>query len=475
MRTFIAFLAIFCLCLKLTGQQKLPGAYIGWKSAFVELHTIGNKKQSCTIVMRVDSIRVFLVEGNGTLSYLCNIPRLIGEDFLGGFFKNEMLYLFLNNGNNPGIHSFYYNFTDKNLIEQIIPFKINNKEERIIQRISSNNYFFYLTVAKKSPELIVYKFNNGSQFDTHRFIVTGGIMSELNTGKSFLFSKPEIDIEKVDMEGECDIETAKSKHKIFVQNDSLLLLLNNKKAVTDVLSFDLKTNTISNRVIYHSRAEENAGKEVFNSFLFRNKVYYAAASRNNLLVQVNDFYTGKILQEFKAEKDSEIDFKNTIITKEGGVFSTKRREVTSTKELLRKLSDGMLAITASANVNEKEIQVQIGSLKEVNNGGGGGMMWSGGGGFATPGGWVSTAPVFMPTGGFYRSNWVNSARFKMLLNGQTAAHLKGSLPLLINDKIEDYTKDIKIPKEGENLFVLNGNYYYIFYDKRERELSLVRF
>ena len=475
MRTFITILAIFCLCLKLTGQQKLPGAYIGWKSAFVELHTIGNKKQSCTIVIRADSVRVFLVEGNGTLSYLCNIPRIFDEDFLGGFFKNEKLYLFLNNGNNPGIRSFCYSFTDKNLIEQIIPFKINNKEERIIQRISSDNYFFYLTVAKNSPELIVYKFNNGSQFDTHRIIVKGGIMSEINTGQGSHFSKQEIDIEKVDMEGECDIETAKSKHKIYVRNDSLLLLLNNKKAVTDVFSFDLKTNTISNRVIYHSRAEENASKEVFNSFLFRNKVYYAAASRNNLLVQVNDFYTGKILQEFKAEKDSEIDFKNTIITKEGGFFNTQR-EVTSTQELLRKLSDGILAITATADVNQKEIQVQIGSLKEVNNGGGGGgMMWSGGGGFATPGGWVSTGPVFMQAGGFYRAGWVKSARFKMLLNGETVAHLNGNIPLLVNDRIDDYTKDIKIPKEGENLFVLNGDYYYIFYNKKERELSLVRF
>jgi hypothetical protein len=474
MRTAITILAFVCLSFKLTGQQKLPGAYIGWKSPIMELQTIGNKKQSCTIVMRADSIRVFLVEGNGTLSYLFNIPRLIYEDFLGGFFKNEKLYLFLNNGNNPGIRSFCYNFSDKNLIEQIIPFKINKKEERIIQRISSDNYFFYLTVAINSPELIVYKFNDGSQFDTHRFIVKGRMTNDFTNRQSSIFSKPVIDIEKVDMEGECDIETAKSKHKIYVQNDSLLLLLNNKKGVTDVFSFDLTANTINNRVIYHSRADDIGEKEVFNSFLFRNKVYYAAASLSNLLVQVNDFYTGKILQEFKAEKDSEIDFKNTIITKEGRVFYTER-EVTSTKELLRKLSNGVLAITATAGVNEKEIQVQIGSLKEVNNGGGGGMMWGGGGGFATPGGWVSAAPIFMPTGGFYRAGWLKSARFKMLLNGETGAHLKGNMPLLINDKIDDYTKDIKIPKEGENLFVLNGNYYHIFYDKRERELSLVRF
>ena len=270
MRIIIATFLSLCSFFNLPAQQKLGSEYIGWKNPNIELHTIGDKKQSCTIVMRADSIRVFLMDGKGTLSYCCNIPRLLNEDFLGGFFNDEKLYLFLNNGTNPGIHSFCYNFGDKNLSEHTIPFKINTKEEMIIHRLSSDHHFFYFTVSKNSAELILYKFNNENRLDTMRFKVKDDILNDITYEQKTVFSKPVLDVEKTDMEGECDIEIAKCKHKIYVRNDTLLLLLNNKKAVTEVFSFDLTSNTMSNGLIHHSTADANEGKEVFNSFLFIN-------------------------------------------------------------------------------------------------------------------------------------------------------------------------------------------------------------
>ncbi len=98
-------------------------------------------------------------------------------------------------------------------------------------------------------------------------------------------------------------------------------------------------------------------------------------------------------------------------------------------------------------------------------------MWIAGGGIAGAG----MSMVFIPTGGFSRNSWTKYARFKMLLDAQSFDHLDGNLSPTINDRIEEYTRQIKIPSEAENLFVINDAYCYAYYDKELRELNLVEF
>ena len=83
--------------------------------------------------------------------------------------------------------------------------------------------------------------------------------------------------------------------------------------------------------------------------------------------------------------------------------------------------------------------------------------------------------VVAPTGGFYRNNWVKSARFKTLLNASTFEHIDGTPGNSINEKIEYYTGGIKIPPEAENLFMTNSRYYHAYYDKTLRKLVILKF
>ena len=83
--------------------------------------------------------------------------------------------------------------------------------------------------------------------------------------------------------------------------------------------------------------------------------------------------------------------------------------------------------------------------------------------------------VFVPSGGFSRSGWSKSARFNMLLDEKTSAHVDGEVHPTVNQKIEDYTRGIKIPPEGENLLIQNGKYIYAYYDKKEHMLVLIGF
>lgn len=232
-----------------------------------------------------------------------------------------------------------------------------------------------------------------------------------------LFSKPEINIEKADMEGECDIDVAQNHNKIYVRNDTLYLLMNNQKAITTVYTFDLINNKMGYRFILHEHDDESILPSVYNSFLLHNKLYYASANTNALFLQIVDFYSGDILKEFKASSKEDITFKNTPITQEDALNSN--RELGKTKQLLRKMAAGRIVITATPDDgNNNNVQLLVGSYKEMSSGGGGGGMWMGGGGYAG-----APSMVFMPTGGFGRSSWIKSSRFKMLINSETNEHI----------------------------------------------------
>jgi hypothetical protein len=191
------------------------------------------------------------------------------------------------------------------------------------------------------------------------------------------------------------------------------------------------------------------------------------ATSDSLCIQVVDLYTGAINKSFVANREDEISFKNTPIIQEGGQYSFGTpRELSKTKQLLRKMVNGDAVITATMNYNN-QIELIVGSFTQMRSGGGGVMMMGGG---------VAGGPMIMvPTGGFSRSGWVKSARFKTLLNANTFEHVNGEIGNSINEKIEYYTAGIKIPAEAENLFMTGGRYYHTYYNKDERKLVILKF
>jgi hypothetical protein len=461
----ISFIILCSLCYCVQAQQNKAMEHIGWRGN-IQLHTVCNKHQSCTFILNRDSAKAFLLSGNEKIVELFTVPKHIDEHFLGSFIKNEHIYLFMDNGKIPGIRCWLYSIADKTITENIVPFAIN--DEKIINRLSSDNYFFYFTINKKTSQFVIYKFNSESYCDTLSYTVDPEMWADITTKSGALFSKPEINIEKADREGECDIDIAQNHNKIYVRNDTLYLLMNNQKAVTTVYTFDLINNKMGYRFILHEHDDENILPSVYNSFLLRNKLYYASANGNALFLQIVDFYSGDILKEFKASSKDEITFKNTAITQEGRFNSN--RELGKTKQLLRKMTSGNIVITATPDDRNNNVQLLVGSYKQISSGGGGGGMWMAGAG-------VTGAPsmTFMPTGGFGRDIWIKSSRFKMLINPETNEHIEGDILPSINDRIEDYTRGIRIPSEGENLFVVNGSYYHAFYDKQKRDFIITLF
>ena len=464
MRTI--YLILVCLIYAdIQAQTKKAVTHIDWKGPDIELNTITNKQYGCTFLTSKDSVKVFLMKRNGTLRELFTIERFRQINFLGGFIKNDTLFFYMGNGKDTSIYSWVYSLRAKSLSAYTVPFVL--KGERIIQRLSSTNHFLYFVFNKKASEFAIYKFNDHIQYDSLRFR-TDPDMWDIITDK-VLLSNTTFNIQKIDIEGDCDIEIAKSQNKLYILNDTLHLLLNRKNAVTDVYSFDLRNNKIDQRLIFHGSDTNNLSGCVYNSFLLCDKLYYASASLNSLLLQVVDFKSGTILKDFKVGRDEEVYFKNTSIEQisESG-NNSDYRELSKTKQLLRKIVSSKMVITATPNGSN--VNILIASYKEIHNNGNPGY-WSNNGTSA------NGLPVatYIPAGGFYRDKGVKSARFKTMLNSKTDEHVEGDIPSSINEKIQRFTEFIEIPSKGENLVRMGGIYSYIFYDKKQRNLALVQF
>jgi hypothetical protein len=463
----LTFLALFTNYLP--AQDNSFEQRIGWRGNQVELHTVTDKakKQSCTFVASYDSIRAFVTGDQLQLIKHFGIVRLPNEKILGGFFHEDRVFMFTETNGYDELHRWEFDLATGNATQKFIPFDL--KKEKVVDRISGGDHFLYFTVDKKTSEFIIYDFNNADEYSTLRYHFGDGIWNDLTDAGLF---KRSIDVEKVDLEGECSLDVAVNKNKIYLQSDTLFLVMNNHLDSTQVFSFDLHGKKVDPSLIKHgSGAPALPGASTaYNSFLLRGRLYYVRATLDNLYLEVVDVRDGTTIKTFVAEKDDSIYFKNTPIIQEGSVYSgNTSRELGKTRQLLRKMINGDAVITATPDSNGL-VKLMIGSFAKISGGrGGGGMTYIPGAGPGLSGG------MWVPAGGFSRSTWTKSARFITLLNGNTYEHVNGDAGWSINERIEKYTEEIKIPPQAENLFMMNGHYYYAFYDKTDRRLVIIEF
>ncbi|HYF29553.1 MAG TPA: hypothetical protein VD993_00390 [Chitinophagaceae bacterium] len=470
MRKLLLILVVLPAC-TVFGQQRKHVQHIGWRGSNIELHSISDKskQQVCSVLLKYDSIRGFLLTGNIEYQQSFTLPRKPNENMLGGFFRDGKIFLFLDNGGEDGLHCWTIDPTTGSALENIIPFDL--KREKIIDRISCGDHFLYFTANKKTSEFIIHDFTSESKFTTTRHAFDEGWWQDLTRARGFSRA---IDVEKIDFEGDCSVEVAATSNKIYVRNDSLFLLMNAQNGITRIFSFDLPGQTVAQRTVTHAVPAMTPGKPgafADNSYLLKDKLYYVYATLDSLGLEVIDFNTGKTLRSYRTGRGEDIPFKNTALMQEGGAYSSNaKRELDKTRQLLRKMVTGDAVVVATLN-SKGQVALTIGSYKKISTGGGGGRWTTAGVG--SPGN-VPTM-VYIPTGGFARSAWTKSAYFKMLMDADTHEHVEGNMGASINEKIEQYTKGLKIPMEAENLFVYNGAYYYAYYNKEERKLSLVQF
>jgi hypothetical protein len=475
--TLSVFSPLFC-------QQIIQSAPVGWRGSSLELHTLhdlsGN--QHASFLVNDDSIRIFLLDARDSLVKTFTVLRLNEEEFRGGFISGNKIFYFCGYRFPRGSHNYVLDTNDGTVSQNLEV--IEEGKDKVIDRISAGDCFMIFSINKKTSEFIVSKWTSIDSEEVTRYPIRDeNIWDEFTTAYGFTRN---IKITKVDEAGLPDAAVVGSQRKLYLMHDSLLLILNKNRGTTEVFSFDTKRKIVSVRTIKNEEiqiVEESRGLEkksgteyvsayggyTDNSYLLDGKLFFISATPDRLHISIHDFYSGQVLKKYSVDREDTITFKNTAVIQEGQIyFFPSTKELTKTKQLLRKMLNGNAVIAALTD--SLGLALTIGSNKEMQ------QMGSGGGSMAMPGaGGAPGGVVYVPTGGYSRSTWTKSVRFRMLLDSNSLDHVTGDMEPSINDRIDDYTKDIKIPPSGENLFYRNYQYVYIYYDKKQRSLCFTRF
>lgn len=475
--TLSAFSPIF-------SQQIIQSAPVGWRGNSLELHTVRDQAglQHASFLVSDDSIRIFLLDGRDSLVKTFTVLRLNEEELRGGFIAQNKIYFFCGYRFPRGSHNYVLDTNDGTVSQNLET--IEEGKDKVIDRISAGDCFMIFSINKKTSEFIISKWTHTDSAEVTRYPVRDeNIWDEITTSYGFTRN---IKITKVDEAGLPDAAVVGSQRKLYLVHDTLFLLLNKNRGTTEIFAFDTQRKGVSIRrikneeiqIVEESRGlEKKSGTEYVsayggytdNSYLFDGKLFFISATPDRLHISMQDFYSGAVLKKYSVDKEDTITFKNTPVIQEGQVyFFPSTKELTKTKQLLRKMLNGNAVIAALTD--SLGLALTIGSNKEMQ------QMGSGGGGsFMPSAGGAPGSMVYVPSGGYSRSTWTKSVRFRMLLDTSSLNHITGDMEPSINDRIDDYTKDIKIPPAGENLFYRDRQYVYIYYDKKQRSLVFTRF
>ena len=431
----------------IVAQEKKLEHLLGKKFVPAKIENATGKKTSCSFLLNIDSIKAIVLDNNGNkIDEFAVNCRYANEKYLGSFINDDNIYLYMDNGDDPGIRVWVFNSNNHTMKDNVI--RVKRKRDKMLSRISIEKRFFYLTINKSSADFVIYDFKDEMSYDSIHY--TADAVTEKKIRKDLIWFAPEYDVQNASVPGEPGVEIAASQNKFYFRNDTLFLLSNKTRSVTTVFELDLINKKITSRDIQHNHDEENS---VDNSFLLNDRLYYVSATSKRIFVQVADFYSGKILKEFSAKEDEEISFKNSAITNDG---TFGERELNKTRQLVRKMVYGNALIAASPDVTGKLVRLSIGSFKKF----------------------TTTSPGLFPgSAGFVTGSWNRVARIKMLFDPQTNEHVPGELAPTINDKTEEYSKQkqIKIPFGVEDLFVCNETYFYCYYDEKLKTYNVVKF
>lgn len=484
----LILIVVFAVC---RAQDKPFELALGWKgggnSNPIHVNSISNE---------ANDLHAVVVNNNSQMKILCfnNSMELVKESqaetlkeetLLGGYIKDGKAFLFFKNDKSDNIRSFVFGLQDNNVQEYNIPIDMDDK--KYLGQLNTGNSFLYITAGKKEPVITVFDFRTEGHADKLDFnlgrddLKTGFNKNDLwkaLSKKSSGFSRS-VDAAVVFPDIECDVDIANSPNKLYGRDDSLLLIMDREPMKTQVFAMNLKDKSLGYTVVGRNTnqggdTDNSSGK--FNSFLLGNNLYYVFASSDKLLVSISDFASHTELARYEAGADSQIDFKNTPVMQEGGgtIFSQKtERQLDKTKQLLRKMVSGRALITAihtSGNTDE----LTIGAFKEMKSTSSGFMPGFGPGMIGVAGAGVAVG-TGMYIGPSYTASWNRVTRFKMLVDRNNGKHVTGDVSPSVNEQIEEYSKDVKIPAGGSSLFKTAGTFRYAYYDRNEKKLLIVNF
>ncbi len=452
-------------------ERKLEIDFKTSKSSVGDYHTytIINKERNRVCILGVSrgEVKGYIIDGNYVLLKEFTAGKTpVYQVLTGGFFEGDKVHYLLATSEDDDEIS-HYIYDPATGLNNYIPANLEIRKQMFMGSLSLGDQFLFVSVKKKEDKINVYRFGKKEAHEVLEFAYLGSELGETSLHNAF--SKEDgwsrnSEISYINDWEEPSIDKAKSYGKMYYRNDSLIITIDKSINTTRVLELDLQAKKVTSREIQRTFEPCNAVSGAFQShgsFLLDRHLYSVVCCNDALQLSVHDFYTGRVLKQYSAGKDEEISFRNTDILQEGSAyFSGEEKKLEKTKQLLRKMTSGR-ALVIARNSAAFTVELTIGSYAMLRGGGGGGGMWMGG----APG----MAPVYVPSVGFSRE-WTKSARFKSLLHKDDFEKMEGEIEPPLEERIEKFTKNIKIPQGSEGVYPVGNKLAYYYLDRKKKTL-----
>lgn len=480
----VPILAFFFLFFQLNhAQEKFLEIHNDLKDGARKVHT------AFTIVDdQTGNFAVFLDDENKLYGFLYDsdlnlidrftsdgLPKKYSE-IIGYSIKGELIRLFLKDNRDKRFGSVLFNFSNGKTEETLYDFKL--KDEVYVEGYNDASTFYLITMTKESSLFNLYLFDEGSEFQKEtidlsgeRFIDNFGNQQNLNrimawggarktNGSLYSFK-----IDKIDSQSPNSIETVSEIVKMY-PGDSSFQISVETQVYTYLIHISTEKLEYSLQKIEKPRLSDVSPNS--NSFILKDKIYQISSTKEEMAFSVKSLDSDKELKSILVNKDDELYFKNTPIIQEGGAYSNYR-EMEKTSKFLRRLSKEDIGIAVTEHKNHYIIT--MGSKKEVYRGGGGMMMPGFGIPVASAGAFtVMFNPTFVAYGGYSNTK---ATQIECIFD-ENFNHKEGEVPTNIFDKIHDAT-EVFPKKTAENIFKLNGNYIWGYYNKKLDKYIMYKF
>lgn len=319
--------------------------------------------------------------------------------------------------------------------------------ENFIKAISHNNKFYIISILYQGNGFFIRELDgNNINFNIigknrKGFLSKGN--KKITVNEAFYKNRNNVSVIEESLPN--SIEIVAEPIKIYKRKESLLFTFDQSPIQTEVIKINL--SDFSEEFLSFDkpmkRLEEN---KKTNSFIHNDKIFLIASIYKGIQTYIYNMNTNIIEKKFVVYSNMPIEFKNSPIIQEGGLYNSYR-EIKGTKNFLRKLNSGKLGISIR-KIPNNTFQMNIGGYKEQQRGGA--MPMGGFGGFPIAS--INNFTVALNPTQFAFNSYSNtkSIRIECLLDSKFNS-IKGEVPDNIFDKIHNYEDDFrsKLEKEQE--------------------------
>ncbi|MFC4633614.1 hypothetical protein ACFO3O_06825 [Dokdonia ponticola] len=281
-------------------------------------------------------------------------------------------------------------------------------------------------------------------------------------------------ITKIDNRVPNTIERSSNENKLYHQGNKVYITFEDEESQTILNILDLSTLKLTTNKLSYPKGKIDEFKN-FNSFIHGENFFHIASSRDEMIFQVKNF-DNEILKEFYVAQEDSIEFKNSTIIQDGSAYRNKKRNLSTTKQYLRKITSGDIGV--SIHQENGRYQISLGSHTVISNGGGfvGAPIGPvGGTTVPIPNGNSIFVPAYNPTFSSYGGYGFSKAVFINSLFDSDFNHIKDEIfENNIFDRVKEYQDELKWDT-AEDVFIHNGKTYFSYWNTKEQQYSLLEF